>query len=68
MLKVCVTHSPEKGKANKAIVEVLSKSLGFKKSRIELIAGATSRHKRFLIRHINVEELAGRISRSTETV
>ena len=67
-LKVCVTQSPEKGKANKAIVEVLSKSLGLKKSQIELITGATSHQKRFLIRHIEIEELAGRVSRSTGAV
>ncbi len=67
MLKVCVTQSPEKGKANKALVEVLSKSLGLKKSQIELIAGQTSHQKRFLVRNIEVQELARRIQRATET-
>ena len=61
MLKVCVTQSPEKGKANKAVVEVLSKTLRLKKSQIELIAGATSHQKRFLVRGIEVKELASRI-------
>ena len=61
-LKVCVTQSPEKGKANKAIVDVLSKSLGLKKSQIELIAGATSHQKRFLIRGVDRKELVARIS------
>ena len=65
LLKVCVTQSPEKGKANKAIVEVLSKSLGLKKSQIELIAGATSHQKRFLIRGVSFEELAARIAESS---
>ena len=60
MLKVCVTQSPEKGKANKALVEVLSKALGLKKSQIELIAGETSHQKRFLVREINLSELASR--------
>ena len=58
MLKVCVTQSPEKGKANKAIVELLSKTLGLKKSRIELLSGETSRQKRFLVRGITIDELA----------
>ena len=50
MLKVCVTQSPEKGKANKAIVDLLSKKLAVKKSQIELLAGETSHQKRFLVR------------------
>lgn len=62
MLKVCVTQSPEKGKANKAVVELLSKSLGLKKSQIELIAGQTSHQKRFLVRKITAAQLASRIA------
>ncbi len=61
MLKVSVTQSPEKGKANKALVELLSKKLGLKRSQIELLAGETSHQKRFLISGIKPEELAGRI-------
>jgi uncharacterized protein len=68
MLKVCVTQSPEKGKANKAIVELLSKKLSLKKSQIELVAGETSHQKRFLVRGVGVEELANRIRRATESV
>ena len=64
MLKVCVTQSPEQGKANKAVVELLSKTLGLKKSQIELIAGETSRQKRFLVHGINLEELGGRVERA----
>ena len=60
-LKVCVAQSPEKGKANKAIIAVLSKSLSLKKSQIELVGGMTSPQKRFLIRAIALEELAKRI-------
>jgi uncharacterized protein (TIGR00251 family) len=63
MLKVCVTQSPEKGKANKAIVELLCKSLGLKKSQIELISGETSHQKRFLVREIAMEELVRRIGK-----
>jgi uncharacterized protein len=63
MLKVCVTQSPEKGKANKAVIELLSKTLGLRKSQIELIAGETSHTKRFLLREITPAELAARIER-----
>lgn len=61
-LKVCVTQSPEKGKANKAIIEVLSKSLGLKKSQIELISGETAHHKKFLVHGIVADDLARQIN------
>ena len=63
-LKVCVTQSPEKGKANKAIVALLSKTLALRKSQVELIAGETSHHKRFLVHDITPEELSQRIQRA----
>ncbi|MGO8753530.1 MAG: DUF167 domain-containing protein [Thermoguttaceae bacterium] len=61
-LKVSVTQAPEKGKANKAIVEVLSKSLSLRKSQFELLSGETSSQKRFLIRGIHPKELVARIA------
>src|SRR5271166_4877765 len=60
-LKVCVTQAPEKGKANKAIVEVLAKWLGLRKSQIELISGETASQKKFLIREVGRQELSERI-------
>ena len=65
-LKVCVTQAPEKGKANKAVVEVLAKALGLKKSQFELIAGETSHQKRFLVRGITAADLAARIDKAAE--
>ena len=49
MLKVSVTAAPEKGKANKAIVALLSDLLGVPRSSIEVVAGATSDRKRILV-------------------
>src|SRR5271165_6542283 len=57
-LKVCVTQAPEKGKANKAIAEVLAKWLGVKKSQVELIAGETAPQKKFLIHGVAKQDLA----------
>ena len=62
MLKVCVTQAAEKGKANKAIVDLLCKSLRLRKSQIELISGETASQKRFLIRQIAAAELSARIA------
>ena len=61
-LKVCVTQAPEKGKANKAIVEVLARWLEVRKSQIELISGETASQKKFLVREIETEDLAKRIN------
>lgn len=60
-LKVAVTQIAEKGKANRAIVALLGKALKLRKSQIELVSGATSSTKRFLIRAITPTELSKRI-------
>ena len=62
MLKVSVTQVAEKGKANKAIVEVLAKGLGLKRSQIELISGELQPQKTFLIREVSREALESRIA------
>lgn len=47
--EVRTTVVPEKGKANKKVIEILSKYLKIPKSRIKLVRGETSREKTFLI-------------------
>ncbi|MGL3607460.1 DUF167 domain-containing protein [Rhizobium sp. G187] len=44
-LKVRVTAVPEKGKANKALIALISKTLKVPKSSIELVSGDTARQK-----------------------
>ncbi len=44
-LKARVTAVPEKGKANKALVALLSKSLKVPKSTITVVSGETARQK-----------------------
>jgi uncharacterized protein (TIGR00251 family) len=56
-VRVAVTAAPEKGKANKAIIAVLSKAFDVSKSSIELVSGETSQQKRFLIVGSNVNTL-----------
>ena len=55
-IKIAVTVAPEKGKANKAVIKVLSKWLGVKSSDIQIISGETSRDKKVFIRDINEED------------
>ncbi len=56
-IKIAVTVAPEKGKANKAVIKVLSRWLGIKSSDIEIVSGETSRDKKVFIRNINEEDI-----------
>ena len=61
-LKVCCTQIPEKGKANRALIEVLAKCLKLRKSQITLLSGETDSHKKFLFTDISEEELRQKIA------
>ena len=67
ILRVSVTCPPERGKANQAIVALLSRRLRLKKSQIELLSGKTSGQKRFLIRKTTVRDLRARIESAVST-
>lgn len=56
-LKVKVTDVAEKGKANKAIISLLSKKLGIAKSLLEIVAGDTNSRKKILVRDMNSDTL-----------
>ncbi len=62
-LKLSVTAPPEDGRANQALVELLSETLGVARNQIELLRGAMSRDKLFLIRGVTRAELAVRLER-----
>jgi uncharacterized protein (TIGR00251 family) len=57
-LKVAVTAPPDQGRANKALVLVLCEYLGLKKAQVELLSGASSRSKKFLLRGLRSETVA----------
>src|SRR5262245_30787705 len=61
-LKVAITAPPEGGRANKALTELLRDVLRLKRSQVELIAGETSRDKRFVIRGLARAELEARLA------
>ena len=62
-LKVAVTAAPEQGKANQAIVELLAEALDLRRSDVELLSGAASRAKKFVVRGIAADELRERLRR-----
>ena len=54
MLCIEISSPPIKGKANLAIIKLLSKTLNIQKSKISLIKGHTSQKKTF---HIHIPNL-----------
>lgn len=48
-LKVSTTAQPEKGKANKAVIAILSKAFGKAKSAFKVVSGETDRNKIILV-------------------
>ena len=56
-IKIRVTPAPEKGLANKAVIEILSKSLNIGKSDVILLNGGTSRNKTFLLKGMTIKDI-----------
>jgi len=56
-LKIKVSAAPEKGKANKCLVEYLAGQLGVKKRAVSIISGETTAVKQIRVRGISVETL-----------
>lgn len=56
-IKIAVTVAPERGKANKAVIKVLSQWLDVNISDIQIISGETSRDKKVFIKNISEEDL-----------
>ncbi len=44
-LQIRVTAQPDKGEANKAVIQTLARTLGLSKSQLAIASGATSRQK-----------------------
>jgi uncharacterized protein (TIGR00251 family) len=61
-LKLAVTQAPEKGKANQALVTLLAELLEIKRSQIALVAGESSREKKFVITGVDLPTLQRRLT------
>jgi uncharacterized protein len=55
-LKIKVSAPPEEGKANTAVLELLADVLSIPKSRLEVVAGQQSRHKRVGVALVGSQE------------
>ncbi len=60
-LKVAVRARPEKGKANAALLAVLARVAGVRRSGVEVISGHSSRRKRVRIEGVTADEVRTRI-------
>ncbi|MCX6646575.1 MAG: DUF167 domain-containing protein [bacterium] len=56
-LKIAVTAAPEKGKANKAVINLLSKILKIPKNSISIDSGETSPNKKITIQGITADRI-----------
>lgn len=61
VLRVKVAAPPSKGKANKELIDFLSKCLGISKNRLDIIKGQTSRNKIVAIEGLSQEESLKRL-------
>ena len=61
-LKVAVSAPAEKGKANKAIVDLLAEALGVGRRDVELVSGPTSSRKEFIVKGLSAAEVRTRLS------
>jgi uncharacterized protein (TIGR00251 family) len=66
MLKIKVTALPVEGSANEACIKLLAKMFAFKKSQMEIFAGAKSRKKTVLVKDISRSELEIKINNVLE--
>jgi uncharacterized protein len=61
VLQVRIAAPPDKGKANKELIDFLSEQLGLKKSAIAITRGLTSRNKVISVTGISREEMIKRL-------
>lgn len=56
-IKIKLTAQPIEGKANKALVEFLSKQLKIPKTSIEILRGETSKDKILLLKNVDDDKI-----------
>ena len=61
MLKIKIAAPPEKGKANKCLVNFLAETFGVRKNDVKIISGQTNPVKRIQISGTSSEQLLSRL-------
>ena len=62
MLKIKITAAPERGKANKALIEFLAKSLTVARKDVDIISGHTSPIKQVQVNSLGDTEITDRLN------
>jgi len=62
MLKIKITAPPEKGKANRCLLEFLAKQLGVKKNAVSIISGQTNPIKQIKVLGISADALLRKLN------
>ena len=62
MLKIKVTAAPEKGKANRCLVDFLAKKLGVKRNAVKIISGHNSPVKQVQVIGISAKALLEKLN------
>ena len=62
-LRIRIAAAPEKGKANRELIDFLSDKLGIRKSDITILRGETSRTKILEIRGMDHDQLLGLLNK-----
>lgn len=57
VLQVKIAAPPEKGKANKELIDFLAEKLGIRKSAVLIVKGQASRHKTVVIEGMSSESV-----------
>jgi hypothetical protein len=60
-LKIAVTAAPERGRANRAVLELLAEALGLPVGRLRILRGETSADKAVLVEGLGSEDLRRRL-------
>ena len=60
--KIRLQAVPEKGKANKALIQFLAKKLSISRSSIDLLSGETARLKRLRIHGLALEAIIAQLT------
>jgi uncharacterized protein (TIGR00251 family) len=62
MLKIKISAQPEKGKANRSLIEFLAKQLGVKKNAISIISGQTNPIKQVQVLGVSSDSLIEKLN------
>jgi hypothetical protein len=62
MVKIKVSAAPEKGKANKCLIDFLAKQLSVKRNAVKIVSGKSSPVKSVQVLGISVEQLSDKLN------